>query len=70
MKNNEVEFVKYNTCPSEKGSRAMQTYESRVKMPNGSEQKIVVKANSRQNAEAMAAAMTGGKVLGGRQLPS
>lgn len=48
----------------------MATYEIRVKMPKGGEQKVVVQANNRANAEAMAAAQTGGKVLGGRQLPS
>lgn len=48
----------------------MLIFEFRVRMPNGGEQKIIVRANNRRNAEAMAAAQTGGKVLGGRQLPS
>ena len=48
----------------------MLTYELRVRMPRGGEQKIVVSATNRRNAEAMAEAQTGGKVLGGRQLPS
>jgi hypothetical protein len=48
----------------------MLTFELRVRMPRGGEQKIVVRANNRANAEAMASAQTGGKVLGGRQLPS
>ena len=48
----------------------MLTFEFRVRMPRGGEQKIVVRANNRRNAEAMAEAQTGGKVLGGRQLPS
>lgn len=46
------------------------TFELRVKMPHGGEQKIVVQATNRKNAEAMAEAQTGGKVMGGRQLPS
>jgi len=37
-------------------------------MPNGGEQKIVVRAKNRRDAEVMAEAQTGGKVLGGRQL--
>lgn len=45
------------------------TFEIRVRLPHGGEQKIVVRSNNRQNAEAMAAAQTGGKVLGGRQIP-
>jgi len=48
----------------------MLTFEIRVKMPHGGEQRIVVQATNRNNAEAMAAAQTGGKVLGGRQLSS
>ncbi len=47
----------------------MLTFEIRVRLPHGGEQKLVVRANNRQNAEAMAAAQTGGKVLGGRQIP-
>ncbi len=43
-------------------------FEFRVRMPHGGEQKIVVHATNRRNAEAMAAAQTGGKVLGGRQI--
>jgi len=39
-------------------------------MSNGGEQTIVVRAKNRRDAEAMAAAQTGGKVLGGRQLAS
>jgi hypothetical protein len=39
-------------------------------MPHGGEQKIVVQATNRRNAESMAEAQTGGKVLGARQLPS
>jgi hypothetical protein len=48
----------------------MPKFELRVKLPNGGEQKIVVESNNRKNAEAAAEAQTGGKVLGGRQLPS
>ncbi|HNU11209.1 MAG TPA: hypothetical protein PKJ45_07570 [Rubrivivax sp.] len=48
----------------------MLTFEFRVRMPRGGEQKIIVRANNRRNAEAMAEAQTGGKVLGGRQLAS
>lgn len=44
-------------------------FEIRVRLPHGGEQKIVVQANNRRNAEEMAASQTGGKVLGGRQLP-
>lgn len=51
-------------------SASMLTFEFRVRMPHGGEQKIVVRANNRRNAEAMAEAQTGGKVLGGRQLAS
>ncbi len=47
----------------------MLTFEFRVRMPSGGEQKVVVRASNRRNAETMAAAQTGGKVLGGRQLP-
>jgi hypothetical protein len=46
----------------------MLTFEIRVKLPKGGEQKVVVQSNNRANAEAAAAAQTGGKVLGGRQL--
>lgn len=46
----------------------MLTFEIRVKMPHGGEQKFVIQATSRKNAEAQAAAMSGGKVLGGRQI--
>jgi len=49
----------------------MLTFEFRVRMPSGGEQTIIVRgANNRRNAEAMAEAQTGGKVLGGRQLTS
>ena len=48
----------------------MLTFELRVRMPQGGEQKIIVRATNRRNAEAMAESQTGGKVLGGRQLPS
>jgi hypothetical protein len=46
----------------------MLTFEIRVKMPHGGEQKFIVQASNRQNAEAQAAAQSGGKVLGGRQI--
>ena len=46
----------------------MLRFELRVKMPHGGEQKIVVSASNRRNAEAAAEAQTGGKVLGGRQI--
>jgi len=46
----------------------MLKFEIRVKMPHGGEQKVVVQASNRKNAEAQAAAQSGGKVLGGRQL--
>ena len=47
----------------------MLLFEIRVRMPNGGEQKLVLRATNRKNAEAMAAAQTRGRVLGGRQLP-
>ena len=47
----------------------LHTFELRVKMPHGGEQRIIVQATNRKNAEAMAAAQTGGKVMGGRQVP-
>jgi len=46
----------------------MLAFEFRVRMPRGGEQKIVVRANNQQNAEAMAAPQIGGKALGGRQM--
>lgn len=46
----------------------MLTFEIRVRLPRGGEQKIVVRATNRANAEAMAEAQTGGKALGGRQI--
>ena len=46
----------------------MLTFEIRVKMPHGGEQTFTIQASNRQNAEAQAAAMSGGKVLGGRQV--
>lgn len=48
----------------------MLTFELRVRMPPCGEQKIVVRATHRRNAEALAEAQAGGKVLGRRQLPS
>lgn len=48
---------------------ALFNFELRVKLANGSEEKIVVQAKNRQNAEEMAEAQTGGQVKGGRQLP-
>jgi hypothetical protein len=55
---------------AEQKEHSMLTFEIRVKLPKGGEAKVVVKSNNRANAEAAAAAQTGGKVLGGRQLPS
>ena len=48
----------------------MLVFEFRVKMPHGGEQIMIIRANNRRNAEAMAEAQTGGKVMGDRQLPS
>ena len=48
----------------------MLTFELRVRLPHGGEQKIVIRAHNRRNAEAMADSQTCGRVLGGRQLPS
>jgi len=48
----------------------MLKFEIRVKLPKGGETKVVIMSTSRANAEVAAAAQTGGKVLGGRQLPS
>ena len=48
----------------------MLTFELRVRMPHGGEQEIMLRAANRCNAEAMAEAQSGGKVLGGRQLLS
>jgi hypothetical protein len=48
----------------------MLTFEFRIRMPRGGEQRVIVRATDRRNAEAMAEAQTGGKVLCGRQLPS
>ena len=31
---------------------------------------MIIRANNRRNAEVMAEAQTGGRVMGGRQLPS
>jgi hypothetical protein len=45
-------------------------FEIRVAMPHGGQRQIVVEASNRKNAEAAAAAQTGGRVLGGRQLPT
>ena len=47
----------------------MLKFELRVKMPHGGEMKVVVQASNRRNAERMAEAQTGGRVLGGRQIP-
>ena len=44
----------------------MLTFEVRVRMPHGGEQKFIVRANNRRNAAAMAEAQKGSKVLGGR----
>lgn len=46
----------------------MLTFEIRVRMPHGGEQTFIIQASNRRNAEAQAAAQTGGKVLGGRQI--
>ena len=48
----------------------MSKYQFRVRMPSGGEQRIIINANNRRDAEAMAQAQTNGKVLGGNQLPS
>lgn len=48
----------------------MLKFEIRVKLPHGGEQKVVVSATNRRNADAAAEAQTGGKALGGRQLAS
>ncbi len=48
----------------------MLTFEFRVRMSNGGEHKLVVRAKNRRDAETMARAQTGGKVLGGQQLAS
>ena len=48
----------------------MLKFEVRVQLPHGGEQKIIIQSNNRKNAEAAAEAQTGGKVQGGRQLPS
>jgi len=48
----------------------MLKFEFRVKLPHGGEQRIIIQSNNRKNAEAAAEARTGGKVQGGRQLPS
>jgi hypothetical protein len=50
-------------------SPRLHTYEIRVRLPHGGEQKLRVQATNRRNAEAAAAAQTGGKVLGGRRVP-
>lgn len=48
----------------------MQKYKFRVRLPNGGETDVVITSNSRRNAEVAAEAQTGGKVMGGRQLPN
>ena len=48
----------------------MPTFELTVRTPSGGEQKVIVRAVNRRNAEAMAEAQPGSKVLGGRHLPS
>lgn len=53
----------------QRDSPRQHTYEIRVRLPHGGEQKLLVQATNRRNAEAAAAAQTSGKVLGGRQLP-
>jgi hypothetical protein len=58
------------TMTEEHDMGVMLKFELRVKMPHGGEQKVIVQATNRKNAEAMAEAQTGGKVMGGRQLPS
>jgi hypothetical protein len=49
-------------------SPRLHTYEIRVRLPVGGESELLVQATNRVNAEAAAAAQTGGKVLGGRQV--
>lgn len=48
----------------------MLKFEFRVKLPRGGVQKVIIESNNRKNAEVAAEAQTGGKVQGGRQLPS
>ena len=48
----------------------MHTFEIRVRLPGGGEQRLVIQAATREKAEAQAEAQTGGKVLAERQLPS
>jgi hypothetical protein len=45
-------------------------FEIRVAMPHGGQQQIIIEASNRRNAESSAASQTGGRVLGGRQLPT
>jgi hypothetical protein len=46
----------------------MNTYVIRVRMPRGGELKVRIQANTRFDAESMAAMQTGGVVLGGYQV--
>jgi hypothetical protein len=50
-------------------SPRLHPYKIRVRLPHGGEQKLLVHATSRRNAEAAAAAQAGGTRLGGRQVP-
>ncbi|MFT4102986.1 MAG: hypothetical protein QM674_18530 [Burkholderiaceae bacterium] len=50
-------------------SDAVLMFEVRVKLPFGGEQRIFVSARNFKDASAQAEAKTGGKALGGRQIP-
>ena len=54
--------------PAQRSVAGLLKFELRVRMPRGGEQTFLIIARDRPNAEATAAAQTGGKVLGGRQV--